>query len=302
MPTWNEIDKLIEKEIAEGKSVNLSCDELRYHSLETLSNYVERPVIAYYSGYLQKPQHPSSAINDFDMNGFMAVIHNLDRSKGLDLILQTPGGSIEATRAIVEYLYSMFGKSIRVIVPHCAFSAGTMIACASKEIVLGKHSSLGPTDPQVQGVPAMGVIAEIEKALEELRAEPSKIVVWQEVFRKYPPAFIANCERAIEGAKQMVESWLHGNMFSDNADPKKDAARTIEALMNFKDTTDHGHHFLKGKCEEFGLKVVALEDDQKLQELVLSVHHAYVASFSRLKSIKFIENSSGASWNVSAET
>ena len=301
MPTWNEIDKAIEEEVQSGKSVNLVCDELRAAGLSQMSNYVDRPVIAYYSGYLQKPNHPSSAINDFDMNGFMAVIHNLDRSKGLDLILQTPGGSIEATRAIVEYLYSMFGKSLRVIVPHCAFSAGTMIACAAKEIVLGKHSSLGPTDPQVQGVPAMGVIAEIDQALEELKENPAKIVIWQEVFRRYPPSFIANCERAIDGARNMVKSWLKENMFKDHDDPEVDAERAVGALMNFKDTTDHGHHFLKEKCLEYGLRIVALEEDQKLQELVLTVHHSYVASFARLKSIKFIENSAGASWNVSTE-
>ncbi|WP_322890995.1 MULTISPECIES: SDH family Clp fold serine proteinase [unclassified Yoonia] len=258
-------------------------------------------MIAYYSGYLQQPPHPSSSIDDFDMNGFMAVIHNLDRSRGLDLLIQTPGGSIEATRALVEYLYSMFGKDIRVIVPHCAFSAGTMIACASKTIIMGKHSSLGPTDPQVRGVPAMGVIEEIKTALDEVRADPLRQIVWQEVFRQFPPAFISNCERAIEGTKQMVMTWLAENMFAGEEDSNAKAAATIAHLMSFKETTEHGHHFLRRKCSDIGLNIVGLEDDQKLQELVLSVHHSYVASFARVKTIKFIENSSGASWNVSAD-
>lgn len=301
MPTWNEIDQKIQTSESEGHNIVAVCDQLRAKHLSQLSSYVNRPVIAYYSGYLQQPPHPSSSINDFDMNGFMAVIHNLDRNRGLDLLLQTPGGSIEATRALVEYLYSMFGKDIRVIVPHCAFSAGTMIACASKSIILGKHSSLGPTDPQVQGVPAMGVIEEIKTALREIEREPSRQIVWQEVFRQFPPAFISNCERAIEGTKEMVTTWLAENMFEDEVQSKHVAEAAIAQLMNFKDTTEHGHHFLIKKCQDIGLRVEALEDDQELQEHVLTVHHSYVASFARLKTIKFIENSMGASWNVSAE-
>jgi ClpP class serine protease len=47
----------------------------------------------------------------------MTVIHNMDRSKGLDLLLHTPGGDIAATESIVDYLRSMFGTDIRAIIP-----------------------------------------------------------------------------------------------------------------------------------------------------------------------------------------
>jgi hypothetical protein len=53
-------------------------------------------------------------------------------------------------------------------------------------------------------------------------------------------------------------------------------------------------------CADIGLNVTPLEKSQELQEHVLSVHHAFVSSFARGRSIKIIENSSGASWNVSA--
>ena len=35
-----------------------------------------------------------------------------------------------------------------------AMSGGTMIACSCKEILMGKHSSLGPVDPQIMGIAA----------------------------------------------------------------------------------------------------------------------------------------------------
>jgi ClpP class serine protease len=59
-------------------------------------------VIVYYSGWLQKPGMPGSQVNDADKNGFMTVIHQLDRSKELDLILHTSGGETAATESLAK--------------------------------------------------------------------------------------------------------------------------------------------------------------------------------------------------------
>ena len=114
----------------------------------------------------------------------MTAVHQLDRSKGLDLILHTPGGETAATESLVDYLYSMFGTNIRAIVPQIALSAGTMIACACREILMGKHSSLGPIDPQFGNIPAHGIIEEFKRAHAEIKADPSKIPVWQPIIAK----------------------------------------------------------------------------------------------------------------------
>lgn len=300
MPTWNEINSEIDA-IADDKA----CDGVRQKYLLQLEYYVGRPVIAYYSGFLQKRDatgqlHPESAITDLDMNGLMAVIHNSPRDKGLDVLIHTPGGGIEATRGIVEYLYKMFGQDVRVIVPHMAMSAGTMIACASRQIIMGKHSCLGPTDPQVRGLPAMGVLAELDRAIAEIKAEPLKQIVWSQVFSKYPPAFIMDCERQVEGSREMVAAWLKSNMLKGEEKATEKAKAIVSGLMDYKGTTEHSHHFLIDKCRAIGLNVLALEEDQNLQEAVLSVHHSYVATFARTDAIKIIENAIGANWTVSA--
>ncbi|MBL8577703.1 MAG: hypothetical protein JNK47_10785 [Mesorhizobium sp.] len=298
MPTWNDINAEID-----GLGTPNACDEVRQKYLQQLERRVGRTVLAYYSGFLQKRSadgrfHPECAITDLDMNGLMAVVHNVDRTRGLDLILHTPGGGIEAGRSAVEYLYKMFGLDIRVIVPHMAMSVGTMIACASREIVMGKHSCLGPTDPQVKGHPAMGVLSEVDRAIAEIKAEQLKAILWQQVFSKYPPAFIADCERSLEGTREMVTTWLRQNMFAAAGDPGAAATETVNRLMDYAGTTEHGHHFLIDKCQEMGLTVVALEDDQNLQEDVLSVHHSFVATFAKTPSIKLIQNAAGANWTV----
>ena len=300
MPTWNEINVEITQ-----LGTSDACDIVRTKYLAQLQARVGRTVIAYYSGFLQKRTqdgrfHPESAITDLDMNGFMAMVHNVPRDRGLDLILHTPGGGTEATRALVEYLYKMFGRDIRAIVPHMAMSAGSMIACACREVLMGKHSCLGPTDPQVRGHPAMGILAEVDQALIEIKKEPLKQIVYQQIFAKYPPAFILDCERSVDGSRDMVKAWLVANMLANVADPAESAATTVSHFMDYRGTTEHGHHFLIDKCRDMGLKVVAIEDDQGLQEDILSVHHAFVASFARTNAIKIIQNAAGATWSPSS--
>ncbi len=300
MPTWNEINQ----EINQNGQPNV-CDEIRLKYLKKLEARVGRTVLAYYSGFLQKRSadgrmHPEAAISDLDMNGLMAVVHNVDRRRGLDLIIHTPGGGTEATRALVEYLYKMFGTDIRAIVPHMAMSAGTMVACACREILMGKHSCLGPTDPQVKGYPAMGVLAEVDQAIKEIKIEPLKQLVYQQVFAKYAPAFILDCERSVAGSREMVTAWLSNNMLVNEVDPKRKATSIIDSLMDYMGTTEHAHHFLVDKCRDMGLKVRTIEDDQELQEDILSVHHSFVATFTRTKSIKVIQNANGANWIIDA--
>ena len=299
MPNWNEINNEIDASKEEDPS-----GAVRRKYLGALEGKTGRSVIAYYSGWLQNQAaggpHPESAISDLDMNGMMAVVHNLNRQRGLDLMLHTPGGGIEAARAMVEYLYKMFGYDIRVIVPHMAMSSGTMIACAAREIIMGKHSCLGPTDPQVRGLPAMGILQEVDQAVTEIRQEPLKQFVWSQVFAKYPPAFILDCERSVQGTKEMVTGWLRSNMLKDERDPAGAATHVVAKLMDYKGVTEHGQHFPIDKVKGIGLQVLALEDDQELQSAVLSAHHAFVASFARTSAIKIIENACGGNWSVSA--
>ena len=141
--TWGDIRREIQKkqQTLQGE-LSLVSDRVRGERLKRLSDREGRNVIAYYSGWLSKPDlRGLTSITDEDKNGFMMTIHGLDTSKGLDLILHTPGGMLAATESIVYYLRKKFDKNIRAIVPQIAMSAGTMIACSCKEILMAKHSN-----------------------------------------------------------------------------------------------------------------------------------------------------------------
>lgn len=121
-----------------GKIRVTTVNQLRLQYVANLSAYTNRNVIVYYSTFLHgniMSNNPELMINDNDMNGFMNAVSGLNRSKGLDLVLHTPGGVTTATEAIVKYLRKCFNNDIRVIVPHMAMSAGTMIACSAKKLL-----------------------------------------------------------------------------------------------------------------------------------------------------------------------
>ena len=79
------------------------------------------------------------SINDDDKNGFMSAVHGLDTSKGLDIILHTPGGDIAATESLIDYLLLKFDGNMRAIIPQLAMSGGTIIACACEKILRGSN-------------------------------------------------------------------------------------------------------------------------------------------------------------------
>jgi len=289
MPNWNQI-------LNDIQAAGSTYDIVRRSMLVQLNKVTGRNIIIYYSGWLQKSGVPNISLNDDDKNGFMTVIHKLDRSKGLDLLLHTPGGETAATESLVDYLHSMFGTDIRAIIPQLAMSAGTMIACACKELVMGKQSSLGPIDPQFRGIPAHGVIEEFERAAKEILNDPSRISVWQPIIAKYSPSFIGECEKAIDWSNKMTAEWLRECMFKDEARPNRKINRIIKELGDHALTKSHARHLSMKKCQEIGLRVIPLEDDAALQDAVLSVHHACMLTFNATPAVKLIENHCGGAF------
>lgn len=289
MPNWKQI-------LDEINETGTPHDIVRRRYLEKLSKHTHRNAIAYYSGWLQKPDATQVIINDADKNGFMSVVNGLDRELGLDLLLHTPGGDIAATESIVDYLRSMFNGDIRAIVPQLAMSAGTMIACSCKEIMMGKQSSLGPIDPQYGGLPAHGVLEEIERAFREVKENPSSAVLWQPIINKYHPTMIGECEKAVEWSETLVKEWLTSGMFRNEANATQTIQNIITELGDHAVNLNHARHISLEKARSLGLKVIAMEDDHELQDLILSIHHAMIHTLSSSKAFKIIENHQGSAF------
>lgn len=295
MPTWHAL-------LQDAQTRGSVYDILRREASAKLFDYTNRNVIVYYSGWLQKSGLPGLQVNDADKNGLMTVVHGLDRSKGLDLVLHTPGGETAATESLVDYLHAMFGTDIRAIVPQLAMSAGTMMACASKTIIMGKQSSLGPIDPQFRGIPAHGIVEEFKRALSEIRADPSSIPVWQPIIAKYSPTLIGECEKAIDWSNEMVRDWLKRGMFAGQRNAQTTIDKIIHELGDHALTKSHARHLSIDTCRKIGLQIDSLENDQELQDRVLTLHHACIHTLGSTPAFKIIENHCGVAFIQISQT
>lgn len=298
MPDWKSV-------LTEVAAAGSGHDLIRRKYLRRLSKLTGRNTISYYSGWLQKPELEkhgiSFALTDADKGAFMAVVHGLDRKQGLDLLLHTPGGSIAATESLVDYLRQMFGKNIRAVIPQIAMSAGTMIALSCKQILMGKHSSLGPIDPQYGGIPAHGIIEEFTTAKKEVKADPGTIPLWQALLAKYEPSLIGECQKAIAWSDRMVQEWLETCMFESRSDPTADARKVVREFGDHALTLSHSRHVSIDMARKAGVEIIALETDQKLQDAVLSVHHANILTLTATNAIKLVENQKGVASLVVAQ-
>lgn len=284
MATWDEIFQEVQPAQCIERKIN--------DSFKQLTKETGRNAIIYLSAWQQKPGiNGNFSIDDNDRNGFMSVLNGIDKKKGLDLILHTPGGDLAATKSIVEYLSQFFNDDIRVIVPHTAMSAGTMIACAAKEIYLGLHSNLGPIDPQIGGAPANEYLKLLKNAQNDYSANKN-IRYWQEVLQKYPPTFFGQCENAINVSKKYVYSWLERNMLK-GVDAKA-INETVEYLANYDYHLQHNTRLhINELRDKTCLKIVPLEENGKLQDLFLTIYHCILIYVNSSPCSKIIMNQKG---------
>ena len=293
MPIWSEI-------LAELNTTSPpDFDGVRRKYLLKLQKHTGRDVILYASGWLQSEAPPALvSIGEEDLHGLMEVTSGL-RGLGVDVILHSPGGSPEAAEAIVSYLRARFSH-IRVIIPQLAMSAATMIACAADAIVMGKHSFLGPTDPQLplatalgmRLVPAQAILDQFDKAQHEC-ADPAKLSAWLPMLSQYGPDLLARCETALEMSRELVQTWLRTYMFGWAKDAEEKAESIANWLADHSNFKSHNRHLSRTDLTEQGLFVQNLEEDARLQDASLSVFHATTHTFTGTSAVKIVENHLG---------
>ncbi len=298
MPAANEIRQEILAKKGQAQ------DEVRRSYLAQLARLTGRDTVLYASAFAanKSPRIPGPfmSLTLEDVQGFMSALHGL-KGESLDLILHSPGGSMEVADQIVQYLRAKYNH-IRAIIPQNAMSAATMIACACDEIVMGKHSAIGPIDPQVTfptptgafTAPAQAILDEFKQAKREVAADPSTAVLWVTKTQAYPHGFLTMCQTTTELARDKVEEWLNGYMFADVEDESKRPGGAIASwLANASTHKTHARPITIAQAREKGLKVVPLEEDQDLQEAVLSAFHATMVTFGVTQCVKIVENQNG---------
>jgi len=91
-------------------------------------------------------------------------------------------------------------------------------------------------------------------------------------------------------SKTKVAEWLNKYMFKENTTKAQEIANWLGDTKAHK---THGRPIMIDLAKDKGLKIVELEKDQPLQEKVLSLFHATMATFDMSGCMKLVENQFG---------
>lgn len=214
---------------------------------------------------INKGQAPIS-INYGDLLPIGDQLANL-KGTALDLILETPGGSGEAAEDIVRLLRGKY-KSVAVIVPGYAKSAGTIMVMAGDEILMEPASALGPIDAQLfwQGkvFSADALIEGFEKIKEEVSTTGVLNKAYIPLLQGISPGELQSAENALKFARQLVTDWLARYKFqnwethSSTGQPVTEEDKKVRAEEVAKQLCDHRHWLTHGRS-------VKLEDLRRMR-------------------------------------
>ncbi|CTQ47261.1 SDH family Clp fold serine proteinase [Roseibium aggregatum] len=182
-----------------------------------------------------------------DSEEVLRAIQMTDSEVPLDIVLHTPGGLVLAAAQIAKAIRSHKGK-VTVFVPHYAMSGGTLIALAADEIVMCRHSVLGPIDPQLGGMPAASILkVKEEKPIAEI---DDQTLILADVGRK-----------AISQVEAMATSLLSRQM-------ETDAAKSLASRLA-SGTWTHDYPIVADEAQELGLPISQDMPDEVLELMTL---------------------------------
>ncbi|MDA8379362.1 MAG: hypothetical protein M0020_00775 [Actinomycetota bacterium] len=218
----------------------------------------------------------SAAMTREDAVPLMDLLHQVDTGTDIDFLLQTPGGDVDAADKIVRILRKRVGEkgTLRVVVPDCAKSAGTLLALGAHLIVMSDSSELGPIDPQIIAPGSAGqptrrpahtyvdgydaLVAKIDDPASYADGKDTKAE--QLLLNKCDPALLDLCRQAIRRSRRLAEKLLKQGMLQEGA--WSEVAGRLTDNETF--LSQHGAVIDYQDAIDLGLSVEYLEPNSKV--------------------------------------
>jgi len=189
----------------------------RQTAIRDIQDLTGRRLICYVSGR-------NTSIQREDTVGFMDLLHNVQPSSDVDLLLHTGGGDIDAAEKLISMVRrKVRNAQLRVVVPDYAKSAGTLMALGADAIVMSDSSELGPIDPQVVLTDCNGnrVQQSVQNYLDayenhsKLLAENPANMTAQIMLNKLDPTMVELFKNIVNRARHLAEDHLKMGMFRE---------------------------------------------------------------------------------------
>lgn len=242
---------------------------LRYRRQELISEIEKltgNKLICYLGGH-------SGLISRDDAVFFGDLLHNIPANHPVDLLLQTPGGDIDAAEKLINMVRNRVRSArLRVIVPDYAKSAGTLIALGADAVMMSDSSELGPIDPQVtledasgnqMATPIHSYLEAFREHSEALRRKPDDPVAFQ-MLKKIDPIKFKHFEMVMRRARTIAEELLQQGMLRSRAAASGPSFTKIaNDLLDPNRWPSHGQMICAEDAIEIGLTVDRREPEDE---------------------------------------
>ena len=274
--------------------VNAALWEARKECYLKIEAKRNRPLLVYVSKFWDVPSGISNNIDLADIELFVDLVNSVPKDHTeADILIHSPGGRPDAAERIVAILRNRF-KTVNFLVPHSAYSAATMLALSSNQIVMHPSAALGPIDPQIDGVPARSIQRGFEKIKQELEKDARLLPAYVPLLEKYSIHLLEICGDAQELSKKLVADWLEQYMFTGLGDAKDKASQIASFFSNYDEQLLHSRPLTYGKIKHLGLKIEVAEDG--MRDLLWEAYLLINVFFRMSNFIKLFENTHGMSY------
>ncbi len=268
---------------------------MRTACYEEIEQHRGRPLLVYATKFLEGvPPGAPNSIDLMDVDGFTDLVNSVKEGRSVDVLLHSPGGRPDATERLVGLLRNRFDE-VHFLIPHSAYSAATMLALSGNSITLHPSATLGPIDPQINGIPARSIKRGFEKAKQSIAKEgPETLPAYIPLIEKYSLDLFELCDDSEKLSKKLVSTWLKAYMYGGAPGNGRKIGRAVKYFSDYDKHLMHSRPIPMEKLAEFNLNI-ALADD-KLRELLWESYILLNGFFSVSPFVKLYESAHGVSW------
>ncbi|MGH2904156.1 MAG: SDH family Clp fold serine proteinase [Solirubrobacteraceae bacterium] len=243
----------------------------RKELFKQLEVHLEPPVVSVFTSF----RYPVM-LQDDDADMLEGVLQSLDLSKGLALVISSPGGDGLAAERIVNMCRSYSGTGeFWAIVPGKAKSAATIVCFGASKITMGPTSELGPVDPQLnEGQNVFSVynlVASYEDLFQRAVNDTSgNMHPYLQQLEHYDEREIAEMRAAIELSKDIAARLLGSGMMGSKSG--KAITSKIKMFLTPEQTKAHGRPIYRDEAAKCGLNIERAEPDSDYWSAVYALY------------------------------
>jgi hypothetical protein len=264
-----------------------SPPELESELLKLISEYNKHrdTYLFVYAAAISKPI-PKVPLDQEDYYAIYDLLAPKKDINKVDIYIETPGGRGETAEEIVKFLRKNF-DTVSFVVSGEAKSAGTLIVLSGDNILMTETGSLGPIDAQLRIgrslVSAYDYIEWVEEKKDEAEKTKALNPFDAAVVAQITPGELKMVHNAYEYAKDLVKEWLVNYKFGkwDFTDTRKIPVTKEMKTQKAKEIADkladhskwklHGRSIKADDLEEMGLKIIRVDEDEKLANIIYRI-------------------------------